>query len=124
MLARCMSPWIAPFGPPAFVPIKGSLRGHGGSLWVHAGAPKFKGAWSRPNWTSPKQIQEPGELEPENIIKCCPLLLSDPTEAKHVIPGLLAVPGSIPGQLSRIENKDQLKQQFGVNLVPIKYLVC
>ena len=96
MLARCMSPWIAPFGPSAFVPINGSLRGHDGSLRVLARAPRFKGA--RPNCTAPKQIQEPGKLEQENIVKCRPLLLSDSTEPIHVIPGLLEVPGSIPGQ--------------------------
>ena len=84
-----MSPWIAPFGPSAFVPINSSLRGHGGSVWVHARALKFKGA--RPNWTAPKQIQEPGELEQKNIVKCRPLLLSDSTEPIHVIPGLLEV---------------------------------
>ena len=72
------------------------MRGHDSSVWVHARAPKFKGA--RPNWTAPKQIQEPGELEQENIVKCRPLLLSDSTEPIHVIPGLLEVPGSIPGK--------------------------
>ena len=67
MLARCMSPWIDSFGPSAFVPINGSLRGHDGAVWLHARAPKFKGA--RQNWTAPKQIQEPGELEQENLNK-------------------------------------------------------
>ena len=75
------------------MPINGSLRGHGGSVWVHARAPKFKGA--RSNWTAPKQIQEPGKLEQENIVKCRPLLLSYSIEPVHVIPGLLEV--SIPG---------------------------
>ena len=78
------------------MPINGSSRGHDGSVWVHGTAPKFKGA--RPNWTAPKQIQEPGELERENIVKCRLLLLSDSTEPIHVIPWLLEVPGSIPGQ--------------------------
>ena len=100
VIAQCMSPWIAPFGPSAFVPINGSLRGHDGSVWVHARAPKFNAALARPNWTATKQIQEPGELEQGNIVKCRPLLLSDSTEPIHVIPGLLEVTSSIPGQPS------------------------
>ena len=65
-------------------------------MWVHARAPKFKRA--RPNWMASKQTQEHGELEQENIVKCRPLLLSDSTEPIHVLPGLLEVPGLIPGQ--------------------------
>ena len=78
------------------MPINGSLRGHDGSVWVHARAPKFKGA--RPKWTASKQAHEPGELEQENIVKCRPLLLSDTTEPIHILPGLLEVPGLISGQ--------------------------
>ena len=89
---------MAPFDSSAFVPVKGSLWGRDGSVWVHARATKFKGA--RP--TAPKQIQEPGEFE-ESIVICCPLLLSDSSEPIHVIPGLLKVPGSIPGQPSRAD---------------------
>ena len=104
------------FDPSAFVPVNGSLCGRDGSVWVHVRAKKFKRA--RPNWTAPKQIQESEEFEQENIVKCRPLLLSDSTEP---IPGMLEVPGSIPGQPSGTDR--DYKQHSRVNFVSIKYWV-